>query len=233
MRASRSSGVTGDGQQHGLDAGVLGGPLPVGQLLQRQVGDDGAGHARLDQRAGEAPVPVVEDEVVVGHRHQRHADVDAGVSEDAGRRGAAVERALRRLLDGGAVHHRVGERDADLDGVGAGRGHGPHHVEPVGREAAGDVGHEQLAPGVTRRPQARAPQAAHRSQVEQLHHLLGVLVAPARQGDQHRRARRELAVPAARATQARAWAGSRAGMMPSVRASSWKASSTSASPAGT
>ena len=48
----------------------------------------------------------------------------------AGRRGAELERPLRRLLDRAAVHHRVGERDADLDGVGAGVGHGPHDVEP-------------------------------------------------------------------------------------------------------
>ena len=63
-----------------------------------------------------------------------------------GRR-AEVERALRRLLDGGAVHHRIGERDADLDRVGAGVGDGPHDVEPPRAEPAGDVRDEQLAAG--------------------------------------------------------------------------------------
>ena len=45
----------------------------------------------------------------------------------------------------GTVHHRVGERDADLDGVGTGIGHGPQRGEPPVVHPAGDVGDEQLA----------------------------------------------------------------------------------------
>ena len=74
-----------------------------------------------------------------------------------------VERPLRRLLDGRAVHHRVGERDADLDGVGAGGGDRAHDVEPVVVEAAGDVRDEQLVPGLAPGAQVRLERrhAAH------------------------------------------------------------------------
>ena len=64
-----------------------------------------------------------------------------------GRR-AEVEGSAGRLLDGEAVHHRVGERDADLDRVGAGLGDRPDDVEPSRTETTGDVRHEQLGPGV-------------------------------------------------------------------------------------
>ena len=43
------------------------------------------------------------------------------------------------------VHHRIGERDADLDGVGAGGGDGAHDVEPTRTETAGDVRDQELA----------------------------------------------------------------------------------------
>ena len=85
-------------------------------------------------------------------RRRRRA---ASAAEDAQRGGAPVEGALRRLLDGGPVHHRVGERDADLDGVGAGGGHGPQRRRPSPSQPAGHVGHEQLAAGVAPRRRRR------------------------------------------------------------------------------
>ena len=70
----------------------------------------------------------------------------ARLVEDRHRRGAGLERDLRRLLDDRTVHHRIAERDADLDGVGTGGGGGADRVLPA-RVAAGDVRHEQLAAG--------------------------------------------------------------------------------------
>ena len=72
-----------------------------------------------DEPAGEPAMAVVVDDVVVGHRRERDADVEAGrLVEDRRWRRPGVECGLRCLLDDRAVHHRVGERDADLDGVG-------------------------------------------------------------------------------------------------------------------
>src|SRR5207253_1339019 len=72
-------------------------------------------------------------------------------------------RLLRRRLDDRAVHHRIGERDADLDGVRARRGDRLHHLRPFLREPSGDVGNEQLAPVVTSRAQSRFEAHARRS----------------------------------------------------------------------
>ena len=89
-------------------------------------------HTGGDESPGEAPMAVVVHDVVVRHRRQRDPDVEAGrLVEDRRWRRAGIEGGLRRLLDHRAVHHRVGERDADLDGVGAGRRGGAHGVDPA------------------------------------------------------------------------------------------------------
>ena len=63
--------------------------------------------------------PGVMDEVVVRHHGERDVDVERRhLVEDRRRRDTVLERVLRRLLDDRAVHHRIGERDADLDGIG-------------------------------------------------------------------------------------------------------------------
>ncbi len=101
-------------------------------LLQRQVGNDATGDAGSDETTGEAAVTVVVDDVVVGHRGDRDADVEVGGGvEDRRWRRPGVEGDLRRLLDHRAVDHRVGERDADLDGVGTGRRGGAHGIDPT------------------------------------------------------------------------------------------------------
>ena len=46
------------------------------RLLERQVGQDAAGDAGLDQSVGEAAVPVVVDDVVVGHHDERNLDIE-------------------------------------------------------------------------------------------------------------------------------------------------------------
>jgi hypothetical protein len=73
----------------------------------------------LRQLGGEAFVAGMVHRVVVRHHGQwyRHIELTSLVQDGHGR-GAGIERRLRRLLDDGAVHHRVAERDADLDGVG-------------------------------------------------------------------------------------------------------------------
>ncbi len=77
--------------------------------------------------------PDAEGDVVVGHDRQRDAGVDPGqLVEDAVGGGAGLERLLAGRLDDRAVHDRVAERDADLDGVGPGIGDGPHDLGPVG-----------------------------------------------------------------------------------------------------
>ena len=67
--------------------------------------------------------------------------------------GAPLQGAHRRLLDRRPVHHRVRKREPHLDGVGSGLGHGEQHVTQSVAHSPGDVGDQQLAPLVPRRPQ--------------------------------------------------------------------------------
>ena len=68
-------------------------------------------------------------------------------SSTCGQADAARQRPLARLLDHRAVGHRVAERDAELDHVGAGLDHRQHDLRRrVGvRVAGGDVGDQRLA----------------------------------------------------------------------------------------
>ena len=93
----------------------------------------------------------------------------------------------------------------DLDRVGAGGGDGPDDVEPAAAEPAGHVRDEQLVAGVARRARSvRSRGSRERLAGEHLGHLVRVLVAPARQRDQHRRALRDpLARPPGRASRSR------------------------------
>src|SRR5205807_9083401 len=91
---------------------------------------------------------------------------DAGIKpaqggDDALRRGARGQGPLGRLLDRGPVHDGVGERDPDLDRIGAGGGDGGDDLGPVVAQTAGDVGHEELAAGVARVAQTRLERADH------------------------------------------------------------------------
>src|SRR5207302_9104704 len=105
---------------------------------------------------GEAVVAEMLDGVVVGHDDQGDCDVNLGqVGDDVGRGGPDLDGPARRLLDDAPVHYRVGERDADLDGVGAGVGHGPDHVEPGGAQPARHVRDQELAAGLPPGPEVR------------------------------------------------------------------------------
>ena len=178
------------GEQHGLDARGVGRVAPAVELVEREVGDDRAVDAGVGERRGEPLVPGVVHGVVVRHHDERDVDVERrGLGDDPRRRRAELERALRRLLDRRPVHHRIGERDADLDRVGAGVGDRAHDVEPLVAEPAGDVGHEQLAPRVAAGAQVRLEVHGDASRRESLGDLRRVLVAPARERDEHRRRR--------------------------------------------
>src|SRR5262245_58219984 len=185
---------------------------------------------------------VAVDRVVVGHHHQGDAAGLDGTegADDALGGGARRQGSLGGLLDGGAVDHRVGERDAELDGIGPGGGTRFDRTLPA-RQAAGHVGHQQLAAGVPELPQARL-QPAH---LAEHGHARSAPGAPAARmsatcatslSPRPERFTSTTLPPSearSRVTQARAWADSRAVMIPSVRASSSKAAKTSPSAAGT
>ena len=94
-------------------------------FLGRQIDDDQPVDAgRL--RVGEELVDAVDvDRIVVAHQHDRRVVVALAELAHHGerllQRLPGLERALRRRLDRGAVRHRIGERHAELDHVGAGR----------------------------------------------------------------------------------------------------------------
>ena len=164
-RASRSSGVVGAASSTvSIPAASAASPQPSSSSSGRS-GTIAASTPPRDERRGEALVTHVLHRVVIRHHDERDVDVElapASATMPAGRR-ADVERPLRRLLDRAAVHHRIRERDADLDRVGAGRGDRAHDVEPAGAEPAGDVGDEQLVARV-----ALAPAGAARASLERL-----------------------------------------------------------------
>ena len=95
-------------------------------FLGRQVDQDEAVDARRRGFLAEALDAALIDEVVVAHQQDGRVvvagllaeaahHVEGGVDRDAG-----LERALAGELDRGTVGHRIGERHAELDQVGAG-----------------------------------------------------------------------------------------------------------------
>src|SRR5699024_6609013 len=105
-----------------VQAVLLRGGEPAAGLFGDEVRDDGAQAAGGGEVLGELLGAVLEDRVPVRHGHAVAAgggDLADDVEEvlDAE---ARVERDVGGLLDGRAVHHRVGVRQADLDDVGAG-----------------------------------------------------------------------------------------------------------------
>src|SRR4029077_13916633 len=105
-----------------VEAVRVGSRVPLLTLVGDQVGRDQAGAAGAGEVGGEPVDAVAVDRVPVGHHDGRDAGGgDRLDSADHVRRAHAVlERRLCRGLDGGAVHHRVGVGQADLDHVAAG-----------------------------------------------------------------------------------------------------------------
>ena len=92
--------------------------------LRRQVDDDQPVDAGVD-RIGEEAVDAIDvDRVVVAHQHDRRVVVAAaelrGHGQRLRQRLPALQRAQAGCLDRRAVGHRIGERHAELDDVGAG-----------------------------------------------------------------------------------------------------------------
>ena len=154
---------------------------------------------------------------MVGHRVD-HAD----------RRRAEIERALARLLDRAAVHDRVGERDADLDRVGARVDDRAHDVAPLAAEPAGDVRDEQLARRASRAARAGAPRGSLRARPS-ISATCAASLSPRPDSVTSTVEPAGIERPASRASQPIACAGSSAGTMPSVADSSWKPASASSS----
>ena len=177
------------------------------------------------QPPGGAVEAVVQEDVVVGHRDEGHlAARRFEVLADRLEGRAALERAQAGLLDHDAVHHRIGERHADLDRVGAAEDGRFDVARPVGRQPGHEVGHERLS------PVRRATSAKLR--LQRLHcspRIIARTCATSLSPRPERfsrtvRAPRESRRPTSRAIQATAWAVSRAGMMPSVSLRSRRAS---------
>jgi len=105
----------------------------------------GKGDASAHELIREAFVSSVMNGVVVTHHGQRNTHLELTCFfEDAHWSDASVECALRCLLDDWAVHHRIRERNADLDGVGARIGGSTNGLLPTG-ESARYIGHQELA----------------------------------------------------------------------------------------
>ena len=104
---------------------------PLASLIGDEVGGNQAGTAGVLEIAGEPFDAVMVDQVPVAH-DEWHA---AGVGHRLDRLEHAVDAFpviqgdLAGRLNDGAVHHRVGVRQADLDRVDAVLDHDPERVE--------------------------------------------------------------------------------------------------------
>ena len=92
MSARRSSGVVGAARRI-VSTPACGDRSPVAELVDRQVGQDGAGDAVGHERAREALVAGTEDDVVRGHHRERHARVDEPRARPRRRRASRPARA--------------------------------------------------------------------------------------------------------------------------------------------
>ena len=104
--------------EHRRDTGAPACVAPRTRVFDGEVGHDRTGRSRVGQRARERVEAVPEDQVVVGHRDERPARRFCRARDQLDRAGRALsfrEQGVGRLLDDGAVHDRIAERDADLE----------------------------------------------------------------------------------------------------------------------
>ena len=223
MRGRRRSSLVGVARRMKSSPAARAGCNQLGILLRRQIDDDdpvdpgGDGILRKTLRS------VAVDRVVVAHQHDRGRLVGAAQLADE-RQGAPqghalLQRALPRLLDSRAVGHRIRERHADLDQIGARRGEAAE--QPGGGVgvgiARGQIGYET---GATLLPQRReAPLDAAHSRTPRWSATANMSLSPRPHMFMTIRWSRGR-VGAILATWASAWAGSSAGMMPSSRLAS-------------
>src|SRR5690242_1039449 len=223
----------------------------LGQLarfLGRIVDDDDAVDTRVARTVGEGRDAHRLDRVRIAHQHQRCPDVAlaklSGERKHVLQRDALSERALGRPLDHRPVGHRIGERNAELDDVGAGtdqcvedrrrlgeRRVAGGHVRDQYRalrcalllEHAVDAAHglASIAPARMRGDAAQAACLARSATV-------AMSLSPRPERLTSRIASRA-SVGASLVAYASACADSSAGMMPSMRQQSWNAASGSSS----
>ena len=129
-------------------------------FVERQVGDDEGFHAGRGGAREEPLGAEGEHGVQVGEQHEGSGGaVRRGEPQDVVGRDPGGERGVGRLLHHGAVGDGVGERDAELDDVGAGiderRDQAVAGLQV--RVAAGQVGDERRASCARRRERARQP----------------------------------------------------------------------------
>jgi hypothetical protein len=108
--------LVGRGRCDELDA------VELVMLVDGQVGDDQARCARGPGVRVEPLVAVGLEQRRVGHRHERHVDALTDLREALEAGGGphpAGECPLRRPPDDGPIGERVGEREAELDDIGA------------------------------------------------------------------------------------------------------------------
>ena len=130
---------------------------------------------------------------------------------------SAFERRLRGELDDGPVDHRIRERDTHLDRICSGCCDAAQRVEPIVGHAGHQVGNEDLSTGVARLPQMYLEiRSRHFPRASRMSRTCATSLSP--RPERVTRTVEPVGIPrpASRMTQASAWAGSRAGMMPSV-----------------
>ncbi len=158
MRGRRCWSLVGRREAHEIEAHSARRLGQLGILLRRQIDDDDPVDPGGDGVLREALRSVAVDRVVIPHQHDRGRLVGAAQLADE-RQGAAQGHALFQgtlagLLDRRAIGHRIGERHADLDQIGARCGEA---AEQPGRGvgvgiARGQIGDEA---GATLLPQRR------------------------------------------------------------------------------
>ena len=129
-------------------------------MLRRQIDDDEPIGARRLGVGEEARHAIAVDRIVIAHKHDRRCVVAGAESAHDGerpaKRHAGAERAQARRLDRRPIRHRVGERHADLDEIGAGLGQACEERRE-GRGigiAAGEICHEPGAAFAAERGEA-------------------------------------------------------------------------------
>ena len=191
--ASRSSARAGRRQEHGLHV-VRGRPLdPLPRLVDGQVRHGSPPPPRpRGHRSRNASKPQAVHGVHVGHHGDRDVQTAPSRSSRGCRTGCApaASASRRRLLDHPAVHHGVGERDPDLDRVGAGVAQRPQQGRVDAGQAPGHVRDERAPAAV---PAARGGRASSSGtgSLQRRAHRVQILVAASRQADEDPRALRQ------------------------------------------
>ena len=213
IRGSRSAGAVGAASMTVSTPASSAAAHHGSRFLERQIGQDATGDTGRDETAGEAPVAVVVDEVVVRHDGQRDAYLEIGAGIEDRRR---VSRPLERACDacwmtGPSI---TGSENGTPISIAVSPAADAARTASPTRVAARDVRHEELAPAVSRRAEVLLHPRRHPVHRGSIAWSTSLSPRPDRFTSTVWPARpRRL-----RATHARACADSRAARIPSVRA---------------